>query len=584
ASEGGDAADVAIDAVNRRAWVSTNHAAVEVSEKLDERMEAFAVLKMEDESERFFTRFVLAPSNPNRAYLGTGRADLVDTGILLQTDADLEPWLFEVKEYRDEGKAIVALAVSSDPRLLYVVDVRGSVYKIDYGSLTSAVTKLPALLPDPGPGAISDLAVSPRDPHRLYAVVGETAASDVRGARSRVFRWTGATNSWKDVTSALVPITAGSMTIDPRVNAVHAVVVDPDPSVTDPAQERVYMRCDRGVFESRDGGDSWRALHDGLPLTPVYDLRFHEKERTLRAFTHGRGAWERAADVDPCTGPASTETDLYLRAHRYDARKTPLEASLLDPVRRDGRKVKSKTERRITLTWMDGPDLRVDREALEGEAKEATPAGFQKPASTVDYTPDGVPDCIGFEALTHRDPRRGAKARVHLQLHNRGPDAATTVTARVFFVSANEDESWPDLPADFWTVFPSGDPAAGSAWRPIGPAKTIAEIRPAEPEVVTWDWDVPKDLRDIVGILAVVTSADDPVFEGISPPAMPLAVADLVRQNKRVSFKKSDVINAAGTGIGHKILKVLEYAGIAVAAGAAVYGLYEGGKYVSKKL
>ena len=102
-----------------------------------------------------------------------------------------------MKEYRDEGKAIVALAVSSDPRLLYVVDVRGSVYKIDYGSLTSAVTKLPALLPDPGPGAISDLAVSPRDPHRLYAVVGETAASDVRGARSRVFRWTGATNSWK---------------------------------------------------------------------------------------------------------------------------------------------------------------------------------------------------------------------------------------------------------------------------------------------------------------------------------------------------------------------------------------------------
>jgi hypothetical protein len=65
---------------------------------------------------------------------------------------------------------------------------------------------------------------------------------------------------------------------------------------------------------------------------------------------------------------------------------------------------------------------------------------------------------------------------------------------------------------------------------------------------------------------------------------MPLAIADLVRLNKRISIKKSDVIHTAGTGVGHKILKVLEYVGIAVGAGIAVYGLYEGGKYVSKKL
>jgi hypothetical protein len=587
-SAGGDVADVALDATNRRAWITTNFGEVQLSKRLDERDGAFLPSRPKDPSGSFFARIALAPSDPSVVYMGTGR---IGVGVLSRMDARVGFWT-DIPEYNQFGGAPVqALAVAwDDPRLVFVAD-EFSVYRVEFASPASTVTVLPMFPAPPGnvAGPIEELAVSPRDHMRIYVAIGELEAEDVRSPKSRLFRFDGAANQWTDLTAQLAPLVVDGSPFDPRVNAVHAVVVDPDPAVTDPTRERVYIGCDRGVFESRDGGDSWRPIDHGLPLTPVYDLRFHAGGRLLRAFTHGRGAWERSADVEPCTSlPGPTEVDLVLRDMRYDSGTAKTDLLLVDPVRRDDGGLQDKSERRIRLHWTDAPDIKVDRESIAGEEDEEEDeqgaSGFQAPSSTVDYTPSGALDCVGFEGLEHREPRRGAKARLHLQIHNRGPDAATGVIARIFFAAANEDKSWPDLPADFWTVFPAGNPAAGSPWKPMGSAKTIAEIRPAEPEVVSWDWDVPNDLGDIIGILAIVTSADDPVFEGVSPSTMPLAVADLVRQNKRISLKQSKVIAAAGTNVWHKIIKVLEYAGIAVAAGAAVYGLYKGGEYVSKNV
>lgn len=586
-SAGGDVADVALDAANRRAWIATNSGEVEVSKRLDERDGAFRPSRPKDPTGPFFARIALAPSDPSVVYLGTGHQG---SGVLARMDARLGSWT-DIPEYSQFGGAPVqALAVAwDDPRLVYVADPF-VVFRIQFATPASTVTVLPMFPAPQGSvaGPIEELAVSPRDHARVYVAVGEGEAMDVRSPKSRLFRFDVAANQWIDLTPALAPLVVDGTPIDPRVNAIHAVVVDPDAAVTDPAHERVYIGCDRGVFESRDGGDSWRPIDHGLPLAPVYDLRFHAGGRLLRAFTHGRGAWERSADVEPCASlPGPTEVDLLLRDLRYDAGAAKTDLLLVDPVRRDDRGLQEERERRIRLRWTDAPDLKVDRESIAGEEDgedDQAASGFQVPPSTVDYTPTGALDCIGFERLEHREPRRGAKARVHLQVHDGGPDAATGVTARVFFASANEDDSWPDLPADFWTVFPSGDPAAGSAWRPVGPARQIAEIRPAEPEVVTWEWDVPEDLGGVIGLLAVVTSADDPVFEGVSPSAMPLAIQDLVRANKRVALKRSRTIEAAGSGFWHKVLKGLEYAGIAVVAGAAIYGLYKGGEYVKKKL
>jgi hypothetical protein len=50
------------------------------------------------------------------------------------------------------------------------------------------------------------------------------------------------------------------------------------------------------VYETRNGGRSWRVFARGLPNAIVGDLVFHPSARLLRAATRNRGAWE--IDVD----------------------------------------------------------------------------------------------------------------------------------------------------------------------------------------------------------------------------------------------------------------------------------------------
>src|SRR4029453_13256713 len=114
-------------------------------------------------------------------------------------------------------------------------------------------------------------------------------------------------------------------------------------------------------------------------------------------------------------------------------------------------------------------------------------------------------------------------------IHNRGPDTATDVVARVYYAAEFGDGSWPDLPTGFWETFPAGGPPAAPPWHPGGPARTVAEIRPGEPEVVMWEWDVPKPLPEMIGLLAIVSAPDDPVFEGQAPGAMTRQIEALAR-------------------------------------------------------
>ncbi len=71
---------------------------------------------------------------------------------------------------------------------------------------------------------------------------------------------------------------------------VRDVVIDPD----DPAHATIYAATDSGVYVTVNGGANWAILAAGLPNAAVMSLAFHEPSRTLRAATHGRGAWELA--------------------------------------------------------------------------------------------------------------------------------------------------------------------------------------------------------------------------------------------------------------------------------------------------
>jgi len=172
-------------------------------------------------------------------------------------------------------------------------------------------------------------------------------------------------------------------------------------------------------------------------------------------------------------------------------------------------------------------------------------------SSTVDYTSLTGIDYIGFHDLKERRLQHGKDTQLFLQVNNRGPRPAKNVRARLFW--ANKDgDSFPDLPGDFWAQFPAADPADTSKWHPIAPAQTIAELRPAEPVVLTFSWPAEK-IDDTVGVLAAITSPDAPIGNpGVS-------VAAIVPANKQVSVKELKV-DSPGSSIVGKVLIALALA------------------------
>jgi hypothetical protein len=217
----------------------------------------------------------------------------------------------------------------------------------------------------------------------------------------------------------------------------------------------------------------------------VTHLEVHRTARLLRASTYGRGVWERPLASSDGDG-SSNDPHLYLRTHAYDdGRRAAALQNGLDPI--DPRK---------RFHFLQGVDVKVDVDPLGF-------GSFQTPVSTVDYTPAGALDHIGFEALAHRSPRKSRDARVYVQVQNSGPGTAAEAKVRVFW-APRSGVGYPPLTAAFWTAFASdGEPTDGH-WHAIAPPQTLRGLRPAEPQVATFLWPVPSPSEDMITLLAVV--------------------------------------------------------------------------------
>jgi hypothetical protein len=401
---------------------------------------------------------------------------------------------------------ISAIAIApSDPRIVYYAHGNELARIQRTGDTwTGPVTSI--AIPTPGfDEKCAALAVDPHDPDVVYAVVGTLTGPDADDIplAHRIYRaeFDGTVLDVQPFTDLPDEPLGGGVVVTHELNHVNAIALDPaHPGV-------IYVGTDIGVY--RWGGTApWERFSTNLPAAAVVTaMELHADSRRLRVSTLGRGVWECLLDAPPRT------VDLYVRDCELDDGARPTAGERQHPITRG------------VLRWNAGADIKVDTERM-------LIGGFASP-STVGYDGTGGVDYLGFEALGSDSARGGAESRVYVQVHNRGPAKAGEVDVRLFWARKDGD-AFPDLPPDFWARH-LGDTFDTAHWKPLGPAQKIIDLEPASPRVARFDWTA-SGSNDTIGILAVVSSTEDPL-----PAGLTLAVETAARTDKRVALRECDV-------------------------------------------
>lgn len=130
---------------------------------------------------------------------------------------------------------------------------------------------------DPLPNRlISSIAMDPVDPHHVYVAYGEYRNTWAAGPRAgqHVFESTDGGRTWRDITGNL-----------PNAAATDLLIVGDD----------LVVSTDTGVFVADAAHQSsWSNLGTGRPNSPVTDLTLTPNGRSIVAATYGRGLWSIA--------------------------------------------------------------------------------------------------------------------------------------------------------------------------------------------------------------------------------------------------------------------------------------------------
>ena len=179
----------------------------------------------------------------------------------------------------------------SDPAILYLATSQGAVYRaVNGGANASDWTRIDtpgspadALFPT---AQVQAIRVNPGNPNHVWLVFGGSGVSFTGRPDmilnplgiSHLFRNENATNinGWVDASGRFPALSL------PDVPTSAAALADFDPLVA-------YAGTDVGVFRTTDGGVTWTAFQDGLPRSPVVELRFNRRFNRLFAGTMGRG-------------------------------------------------------------------------------------------------------------------------------------------------------------------------------------------------------------------------------------------------------------------------------------------------------
>lgn len=469
------------------------------------------------DNEPFYVPFLVEPTNAETLFLGTTKVYRTIFGGRGWKPLELSGSVFSTGNLRSQ--TITALTIGEQRTdQLYVGTADGRIWALDlfYMSVHQRDVPRPELTAELAAYTskltnlyISAIAVPRSDTTTIWVAIGMAHfwRDGVTAVPNRLFVSRDKGVTFSPVTSlTALPLANGRITTPWHFNPIHAIAIDPDDA------GNVFVGTECGVFRSRNDGVTWENWSEGLPNTQVTQLLIHGNAGLVRAATFGRGAWERP--INDTAGPATV--DLYLRANAVDGGR-----------RRDRRVTYDPLDPSETLAWTEGADVVIDSRSLIGLG------GYEDPISTIDFSTDGAPDFLTVDRIASEHPRYSATSRVYVQAHNRGPAVAKQVKVRAFWAGKTGGK-YPDLPADPFTA-PDVDPSVDGAWHPLGATVEIAELRPGEPAVAKWDWKPTLQTSLTVGLLAVISNAEDQLV-----PATKV-IAELVPKDKHVILREVSV-------------------------------------------
>jgi photosystem II stability/assembly factor-like uncharacterized protein len=197
--------------------------------------------------------------------------------------------------FQSSGQITALEFAPSDPSILYLATSSGAVYQAvngganatDWTRIDTPGSPADALFPT---SRVQAIRVNPTNPNYVWLVFGGSGVSFTGRPDmilnplgiSHLFRNADATNikGWVDASGQFPALSL------PDVPTSAAALADFDPLVA-------YAGTDVGVFRTTDGGVTWTAYQDGLPRSPVVELRFNRRFNRLFAATMGRGVYIR---------------------------------------------------------------------------------------------------------------------------------------------------------------------------------------------------------------------------------------------------------------------------------------------------